>query len=168
MRAGAARYYYLLDGLGSVVGLVNTAGVKVNSYRYDPYGEQIAPSQQVANPWRFASGEFDGQTGLTKFGARYYDPTYGRFTQRHPSGKDLSYAYGSCNPVNFTDPTGLQGSWGDSSCIISLLGLAASIIGFEAAVLATPVTGVTAFLAVVAYIGLLASARGVLDSCPVE
>jgi RHS repeat-associated protein len=168
MRAGAARYYYLLDGLGSVVGLVNTAGVKVNSYRYDPYGEQIAASQQVANPWRFASGEFDGQTGLTKFGARYYDPTYGRFTQRDPSGKDLSYAYGSCNPVNFTDPTGLEGSWGDSSCIISLVGLAASIIGFEAAVLATPVTGVTAFLAVVAYIGLLASARGVLDSCPVE
>ncbi|MEU4618519.1 RHS repeat-associated core domain-containing protein [Actinoplanes sp. NPDC023801] len=106
LRANGVRYYYLLDGLGSVVGLVNTSGAKVNSYSYDPYGNQLSASQQIHNPWRYASGFYDSFTGLTKFGARYYDPGLGRFTQRDPSGKDLPYTYATANPVNYTDPTG--------------------------------------------------------------
>jgi RHS repeat-associated protein len=88
------------------VGLVNDSATKVNSYSYDPYGVQLSASQQIANPWRYASGHLDGGTGLTKFGARYYDPALGRFTQRDPSGKDLPYAYANCDPANRTDPTG--------------------------------------------------------------
>ncbi|GAA2864708.1 hypothetical protein Acy02nite_14240 [Actinoplanes cyaneus] len=106
--ANGARYYYLVDGLGSVVGLVNGSAQKVNSYSYDPYGNQLSVSQQVANPWRYASGFYDGPTGLTKFGARYYDPGLGRFSQRDPSGRDLPYAYAGANPANNTDPTGLD------------------------------------------------------------
>ena len=108
LRANGVRYYYLLDGLGSVVGLVNGSATKVNSYSYDPYGSQLSASQQVANPWRYASGSYDGQTGLTKFGTRYYDPGLGRFTQRDPSGKDVPYSYAGCNPANATDPSGLS------------------------------------------------------------
>lgn len=66
------------------MGLVNGSATKVNSYSYDPYGVQLSASQQIANPWRYAFGMYDGQTGLTKFGARYYDPGLGRFTQRDP------------------------------------------------------------------------------------
>ncbi|GIF06962.1 hypothetical protein Asi03nite_45000 [Actinoplanes siamensis] len=109
LRSNGARYYYLVDGLGSVVGLVNDSATKVNSYSYDPYGVQLSAGQQIANPWRFASGYFDGSTGLTKFGARYYSADLGRFNQRDPSGKDLPYTYAGCDPVNHTDPTGL--SW---------------------------------------------------------
>jgi len=65
----------------------------------------------VANPWRYASGLFDSQTGLTKFGARYYDPDLSRFTQRDPSGQDLPYAYAGCDPVNNVDPTGFCTVW---------------------------------------------------------
>jgi RHS repeat-associated protein len=107
--ASGNRYYYLFDGLGSVVGLVNSSGAKVNSYSYDPYGMQTSASETVANPWRYAGGQFDGQTGLTKFGTRYYDPDLGRFTQRDPSGQDLPYAYAAGNPINNTDPSGLFG-----------------------------------------------------------
>lgn len=107
LRSGGARYYYLVDGLGSVVSLVNGSAVQVNSYSYDPYGVALSASQQVANPWRYAAGYFDGATGLTKFGARYYDPGLGRFTQRDPSGMDLPFTYAGCDPVNNTDPTGL-------------------------------------------------------------
>ena len=135
LRTGSARYYYLLDGLGSVIGLVSTAGVKVNSYSYDPYGEQVSVSQSVANPWRYASGQYDGQTGLTKFGARYYDTGLGRFTQRDPSGKDLPYAYAGCNPTNNTDPTG-QDWWNPTDwnwgCIGAVVGTTAAVGGFVA------------------------------------
>jgi RHS repeat-associated protein len=109
--ASGNRYYYLFDGLGSVVGLVNSSGSKVNSYSYDPYGKQLSATEAVPNPWRFVGGLFDTQTGLTKFGTRYYDPNLGRFTQRDPSGQDFPYAYAGCDPVNRIDPTGTCTVW---------------------------------------------------------
>ena len=45
-------------------------------------------------------------TGLYHFGARYYDPGIGRFTQRDPFGG--GYVYGSDDPVNRLDPSGLE------------------------------------------------------------
>jgi RHS repeat-associated protein len=134
LRTGGARYYFLVDGLGSVVGLVNGSATKVNSYSYDPYGKQLSATQQVANPWRYAAGFFDGSTGLTKFGARYYDPDLGRFTQRDPSGRDLPYAYAGCDPVNNTDPTGLD----VIGCIASILVAIGATILFGVAVFSGP------------------------------
>ncbi len=107
LRVNGTRHYYLVDGVGSVVGVVNSSATKVNSYSYDPYGKQTAASQQIANPWRYASGYYDGSTGLTKFGARYYNADLGRFTQRDPSGQDLPYTYAAGDPVNNADPSGL-------------------------------------------------------------
>jgi RHS repeat-associated protein len=104
-RAGGRSHYYLLDGLGSVVGLLDETGTKVNSYRYDPYGIPLAAVEAVPSPWRFAAGLTD-PTGLVKFGERYYDPALGRFTQPDPSGQDLPYGYAGCDPVNYTDPSG--------------------------------------------------------------
>ncbi|MFF2641751.1 RHS repeat-associated core domain-containing protein [Streptomyces niveus] len=41
-------------------------------------------------------------------GARYYDPSLGRFTQPDPSGQDTNpYIYAGGDPVNGRDPTGL-------------------------------------------------------------
>lgn len=135
LRTASGRYYYLLDGLGSVVGLANSSGAKVNTYSYDPYGTQLSASETVANPWRYAAGYTDTQTGLTKFGTRYYDVALGRFTQRDPSGKDLPYAYAGCNPANYTDPTGA--SWVDTAAewvgvtlVTGVAGIIAGAAGF--------------------------------------
>ncbi len=100
--------YYLFDGLGSVVAVTDGSGAVRNRYAYDPYGTPIASgtSEQVGNPWGFAGGYRD-TTGLIKFGARYYDPTLGRWTQRDPVPSELPYAYAGDNPVNFVDPSGL-------------------------------------------------------------
>ncbi len=129
--ASGSRYYYLFDGLGSVVGLVNGSGAKVNSYSYDPYGMQLSASETVANPWRYASGQYDGATGLTKFGSRYYDPALGRFTQRDPIGQDLPYAYAGANPVNNVDPQGLDWYigiyWYEAELLYGLLKSATSL-----------------------------------------
>ncbi|MEX2292083.1 MAG: RHS repeat-associated core domain-containing protein [Mycobacteriales bacterium] len=106
MRNGDSSFYYLFDGLGSVVGLVNSSGSKVNSYSYDPYGINRAKTEQVPNPFEYTGGYLDDQTGLYKFGIRYYDPTLGRFTQLDPTGQDPHYTYARNNPCNYSDPSG--------------------------------------------------------------
>jgi RHS repeat-associated protein len=55
-------------------------------------------------PFRFASAEYDRGTKLYKMGARYYDPSVGRFSQ--PDAVGGGYEYVRSNPVAFIDPTG--------------------------------------------------------------
>lgn len=105
-RVGGQSCYYLFDGLGSVVGMVNSSGAKVNAYSYDPYGGARSVSEQVANPNRYAGGYLDAYSGLYHFGARYYDPTLGRFTQLDPSGQDSGYVYAGDDPINSSDISG--------------------------------------------------------------
>ena len=109
------KYYYLFDGLGSVVGMTDSSGNDVNRYDYDPYGNMLHQQEQTGlnNPWKYASGYFDTTTNLYKFGIRYYDPTTGRWTQRTPVGGSLAettkanpYVYANDNPVNLVDPSG--------------------------------------------------------------
>ncbi len=70
---------------------------------------QLSATEAVTNPWRYASGQYDDATGLTKFGTRYYDPTLGRFTQRDPISPTLAhYRYAGRDPVNRVDPLGTQ------------------------------------------------------------
>jgi len=126
-RTGGQSYYYLFDGLGSVVGLVNASGAKVNSYSYDPYGQSRSVNEQVANPNRYTGGYLDTYSGLYHFGARYYDPSLGRWTQLDPSGQSAGYAYAGDDPVNLTDPSG-QCS-GVLNCIGSVFTTAAKVGG---------------------------------------
>jgi len=100
-------YYYLFDGLGSVVALIDTSATVQDTYSYDPYGN-VTPggTNSVTNPWQYTGGYYDGTTKLVKLGQRFYDSSLGRFTQLDPLGG--GYAYASGNPVNFTDPSGLR------------------------------------------------------------
>jgi RHS repeat-associated protein len=113
LRQGTNRYYYIFDGLGSVVGLANSSGTVVNTYSYDPYGIILSQTERVAQPYKFAGVYYDSETGLYKMGARYYDASIGRFTQADPirinSGLPIAsncYIYCGNNPVNGTDITG--------------------------------------------------------------
>lgn len=108
-RLPGGTYYYLFDGLGSVVALTDLNGAAANRYAYDPYGNPIATgtSGSIANPWRFAGGYYDAGTNLYKFGTRYYEPNVGRWAQPDPIAGELTYAYAGDNPVNFVDPSGL-------------------------------------------------------------
>jgi len=70
--------------MGSVIGLVDPSGNQRAACTYDPHGSNATatsvtgPSRQ---PWRYVGGHLDAGTGLYHFGARYYDPRMGRFTQ---------------------------------------------------------------------------------------
>ncbi len=63
-RIGTSAYYYLFDGLGSVVALTDGSGNVVNTYSYDPYGNvTLGGSNSVTNPWQYTGGYRDSQTG---------------------------------------------------------------------------------------------------------
>ncbi|MCT9089720.1 DUF6531 domain-containing protein [Streptomyces sp. ASQP_92] len=107
MTTGGKAYYYLTDALGSVIGLADQSGAKINTYTYSPRGVSRTTTETVPQPYRFAGGHQD-PTGLYHLGARYYDPNIGRFTQPDPSGQEKNpYLYAEGDPVNRIDPRGL-------------------------------------------------------------
>ena len=73
-------------------------------------------------PFGFAGGIYDPQTGLMRFGARDYDPKTGRWTSKDPigfaGGAAGLYEYASGDPVNFIDPDGRN------PILIGIVGLA--------------------------------------------
>jgi len=109
LRSGATSYYHA-DGLGSVTSLSTPAGVLVNSYTYDSFGKLTNSSGSLSNSFRYTAREFDSETNLYFYRARYYDPAVGRFLGEDPIGFGGGvnfYNYASGSPTNFSDPTGL-------------------------------------------------------------
>ncbi|MDQ3933627.1 MAG: DNRLRE domain-containing protein [Actinomycetota bacterium] len=108
------RAYFLGDALGSVVELADVNGATLNTYLYEPFGADLSTTGSTSNYIKFAGG-FDttGSGKLYHFGARYYDPLIGRWTQQDPLDQagDLRegnrYLYVAGDPVNNTDPTGM-------------------------------------------------------------
>jgi RHS repeat-associated protein len=108
---GGATYYYALERPNHVAGLIDQTGHAVNKYVYGPFGEQISVQEQVAQPLRYGSREFDSETGLYYNRARYYDPQVGRFISEDPTGLaggPNRYLLGGDDPVDFTDPAGAE------------------------------------------------------------
>jgi RHS repeat-associated protein len=104
-------YYYHPDGLGSITSLTNGAGQLANSYVYDSFGNLTASTGTVTNPFQYTGREFDSETGLYYYRARYYDGVAGRFLSEDPiqfEGGDNFYAYVRNSPVMLVDPSGLS------------------------------------------------------------
>ncbi|MBP9854381.1 MAG: DUF1080 domain-containing protein [Candidatus Omnitrophica bacterium] len=131
-RATGERYYYIYDGLGSVIQLTNAQGQVVESYSYDPYGKPLNVSY-LGNPYMFTGALYDREIGLYYMRARMYDPTIGRFLQRDPLGYIDSvnlYTYVVNNPINLIDPMGEA----IPLIVWSFLGGAVGGIGFDAGI----------------------------------
>jgi RHS repeat-associated protein len=108
MRVGSSHYSYVLDPYKNVIGLLAVSGTSpAATYTYTPYGKQLTTLTGVGatNPFQYNSG-YTTASGDIHFGARYYDPNIGRWTQLDPSGNNPGYVFAGNNPVNLSDPTG--------------------------------------------------------------
>jgi RHS repeat-associated protein len=82
---------------------------------HDEFGNVISDSNPDFEPFGYAGGLYDSQTKLTRFGARDYDATTGRWTCKDPigfgGGQANIYSYVNNESLNWTDIGGL-GRWG--------------------------------------------------------
>jgi RHS repeat-associated protein len=119
------RLYAQQDANWNVTAVVDTTGTVQERYVYDPYGQATALDPVSWQPlggsqfgWVYLhqGGRLDTATGLYLFRHRDYSSTLGRWMQLDPIGiwgdpinRGNGYAYVGDNPVNRTDPQGLQG-----------------------------------------------------------
>jgi RHS repeat-associated protein len=99
------------DRLGSPAAPVSPAGTTLTTYSYAPFGTSSASSASTSAVGY--AGYQQGASGLDATAARYYSPALGRFISQDPLGTAAGqnvYAYVLDNPVNLTDPSGLQPS----------------------------------------------------------
>jgi RHS repeat-associated protein len=105
-------FYYVGDHLGSMVILDKSENV-VKTMKYLPYGGTALESGTHDEDYRFNDKELDA-TGLYYYGARYYDPSLGRFISADtatpgdgfdPQGLNR-YSYCRNNPIKYEDPDG--------------------------------------------------------------
>ena len=77
---------------------------------YDAWGNLDAASATVGGP-AFTGREWDPETGLYYYRARYYEPKLGTFVSEDPIGMDGGinfYIYANDSPAVWIDPMGLQ------------------------------------------------------------
>ena len=102
------RSWLLADQLGSVIASTNGSGVATAINSYDAFGQGAASNVGL---FGFAGAPFLAPAGVLHLRARAYLPGLGRFLQAdpilHAGGMNL-YAYVANNPVNATDPWGLE------------------------------------------------------------
>lgn len=81
--------------------------------QYTPYGAPRGAAVTVPDNRGFLNKPMNASTGLTRIGARDYDPALGRFITVDPILDEATpqnwngYAYAGNNPISYADPSGL-------------------------------------------------------------
>lgn len=105
--------YYLRNGHGDIVEIRDVAGLLLNQYQYDLWGNTLSAIETIDNPFRYSGEYWDDSVKLQYLRARWYQPTMGRFINEdtyegklnNPLSLNL-YTYVENNPLIYVDPTG--------------------------------------------------------------
>ena len=108
-------YYYHGDHLNSSTYVTDDNGRPVAYYDYLPFGEVAVEHNQTTNfnnGYKFNAKELDEATGMSYYGARYYDSRLSIFVSVDPLAEEFvgwtPYHYVHQNPINLIDPTGMS------------------------------------------------------------
>jgi RHS repeat-associated protein len=163
MEKGGKTYRIISDHLGSVRLVVDAStGEVAQRLDYDEFGQVINDTNPGFQPFGYAGGLYDRDTGLVRFGARDYDAETGRWVSKDQSGFDGGlnfYAYAYNDPINLIDPEGKNAF----AAVSSAFGRG---IGFAAAVPAAVTGGLILSGGVIIGIGIVWVAE-VLDNQPI-
>jgi RHS repeat-associated protein len=123
--APESKTFYHTDHLGSNIAMTDATSTVVWDQGYLPFGEPHVGSGSIENSRQYTGKEFEEETGLYYYGARYYHSGLGRFMSVDPAPADPAdpqswnrYAYVLNNPYKYVDP--------DGRCPDDPLGLVAS------------------------------------------
>ena len=106
------QFYYHPDHLGSSSYITNLEGEVVQHIEYVPFGEVFVEERNNIwnTPYLFNAKEFDEETGLYYYGARYYEPklsqflSVDRYSENYPNFSPYSYV--GNNPIKYIDVNG--------------------------------------------------------------
>ena len=146
---GTERYNYIRNAQNDIIGLIDSTGKRVVSYKYDSWGKVVSITGTLAatvgqkNPFRYRGYYFDAESGMYYLQSRYYDPEIRRFISADDV-KELFlelenlmqynlFAYCFNAPINMFDEDGKWPSFGVVSKII--IGSVAIVAGVAATVL---------------------------------
>jgi RHS repeat-associated protein len=110
MLRGGVPFRFIKDQLGSVRLVVNaTTGAVAQALDYDEFGRVTRDTAPGFQPFGYAGGLYDPDTGLVRFGKRDYDAITGRWLTKDPTGLAGGanlYEYCGGDPLNYVDATG--------------------------------------------------------------
>ncbi len=140
-----ARYWYILDGQGSVVALTDANGSVVDRYAYDSWGESTSDdrtNEHVPQQLRYKAQYYDEKlTWYWMPDTRYYDPETERYLQPTTCGGTPDYVFRQDDSINWTEANSRSG------CLILLhreQGVATgSFIGYHLYLTVTEANGTT-------------------------
>ena len=160
-------YYYVTNLQGDVIQLIDSTGTAVAAYEYDPYGNIVSQTGDLAdlNPLRYRGYYYDAETGLYYVSSRYYDPEIGRWINADiPETLTADFenfaqynlfAYCFNNPVNMSDETGTWPSWVKKA--VAVVTIAAVVVAATAITVATCGAGSVAGVAMITATATLAA-----------
>ena len=106
------QFYYHPDHLGSYSYITNLDGEVVQHMEYVPFGEVFIEERNNTwnTPYLFNAKEYDDETGMYYYGARYYEPRISlwmstdRYAEKYMSFSPYSFSAG--NPIQIIDVNG--------------------------------------------------------------